>query len=130
MTEPFVLLASLLLAVAGLSQLYAPHLWQAYYAWLASRGVAGVRLNGLISLGLGGIIVSFHNIWSGPPLLLTLLGWLLLLESAMCLFAPRAGLASLSEVEGSSRASILKGTGVVLIVVSGVLGVHAVTSVG
>ncbi len=130
MTEPFIFIASILLAVAGLSQLYAPHLWQAYYVWLASQGTAGVRLNGLISLSVGGVIVFFHNVWSGPPLLLTVIGWLLLLESALCLFAPGAGLASLSEVEGGSRVSILKGTGVVLIVISGVLGVHAITTAG
>ena len=118
-------LAALVMGVLGLSQLYATERWQAYYRWLAAQGTLGVRLNGLVSLTLGTPIVLFHNVWSGPPLLLTAVGWLLLLESVLCLAFPGAGLAGLVEIEDSARGRVIRGTGVALLVIGGVLAVHA-----
>ena len=114
----------------GLSQVYATEIWQSYYRTLGALGQNGVRLNGMVSLIIGGPIVTLHNVWSGPPLLLTLFGWLLLLESAMCLMLPGAGLAGLSDIEGEIRGRVIRCTGVALIVIGGVLAVHAVTSIG
>ncbi len=47
---------------------YATERWQSYYRMLSSLGQTGVRLNGLVSLVIGGPIVILHNVWSGPPL--------------------------------------------------------------
>lgn len=124
-----LLLAIPALIILGLSQLYATHLWQRYYARLGVLGCNGVRLNGLVSLLLGGLIVAFHNVWSGPPILLTMMGWLLLVESALCLVVPNAGLAGLVEMDHEVRGRIVKGTGVALIIVGGVLGIHLLTAV-
>lgn len=123
-------IATPILIALGISQLYATHYWQSYYAFLSARGQNGVRLNGMISLVTGGTIVAFHNVWAGPPLLLTLIGWLLLVESALCLTIPNAGLAGLTEMGSDNRERIVKGTGVILIIVGGVLGVHLLTAAG
>jgi hypothetical protein len=120
-----IVIASAVLGLLGLSQLYATARWQAYYRWLAAQGTLGVRLNGLVSLTLGAPIVAFHNVWTGPPLLLTAVGWLLLLESLLCLVVPRAGLAGLLEIEDSARGRVIRGTGVALLVIGGVLAIHA-----
>lgn len=130
MADVMVWVAAPVFICLGLSQVYATGIWQSYYQTLGSLGQNGVRLNGLVSLIIGGPIVILHNVWSGPPLLLTLFGWLLLLESAMCLVLPGAGLAGLSDIEDKTRGRVIRGTGIALIVIGGVLAVHAVTSVG
>jgi uncharacterized protein YjeT (DUF2065 family) len=130
MPENLIWVAAPVLIGLGMSQLYATQHWQSYYRKLGAMGENGVRLNGLVSLFIGGPIVIFHNVWSGPPLLLTLLGWFLLLESAMCLILPRAGVAGLMDVDDKTRGGIIKGTGVALVVVGGVLCVHALTAAG
>jgi uncharacterized protein YjeT (DUF2065 family) len=130
MANTMVLIAAPILVGLGVSQMYFTHKWQSYCRMLGSLGQTGVRLNGLVSLVIGGPIVILHNIWSGPPLLLTLLGWLLLLESALCLVLPRAGLAGLSEVDDDTRGGVIRGMGVALVVIGGVLCVHVLRSVG
>ena len=112
------------LVFLGLTQIYATERWQTYYRWLSDMGTAGVRFNGLVSLAIGSPIVILHNVWSGPPILLTLLGWLLLSESALCLFIPGAGLAGLADVDDVTRGRIIRGTGAALIIVGGVLVIH------
>lgn len=118
------------LILIGLSQIYKTEFWQSYYRWLASLGSLGVRLNGLISLSIGSPIVIFHNVWSGPPILLTLFGWMLLTESALCLFLPGAGLAGLAEVEDEARSRIIVGTGAALVIIGGVLAAHLLRTSG
>lgn len=99
MPETLIWIAAPVFIGLGLSQVYATERWQSYYRRLGALGSFGVRLNGLMSLAIGGPIVILHNVWAGPPLLLTLFGWLLMLESALCLFVPGVGLTSLSDVE-------------------------------
>ncbi|MFL2771016.1 MAG: hypothetical protein ACJZ9F_08395 [Rhodospirillaceae bacterium] len=118
------------LILIGLSQIYSTGYWESYYRWLSSMGSRGVRFNGLISLAISGPIVTLHNVWSGPPILLTLFGWLLLTESALCLFLPGAGLAGLAEVEEAARRRIIVGTGAALVIVGGVLATHLLTVSG
>lgn len=130
MPNTLVWFAAPALVCLGLSQMYATQRWQSYYRMLGALGQSGVRLNGLVSLVIGGPIVILHNVWSGPPMLLTLFGWLLVLESALCLFLPGAGMAGLSEVDDDTRGGLIKGMGVALVIIGGVLGVHVLRSAG
>jgi hypothetical protein len=125
-----VFVVAVLIATVGLTQVYATERWQAYYHWLSRQGLLGVRLNGLVSLAIGGPIIILHNIWTGPGVLLTLFGWMLVIESALCLIFPGAGLAGLIEIEDAVRARILRFTGFVLIVIGGVLLLAAVRPTG
>lgn len=43
---------------------------------------------GAIALILGLLTVAFHNVWIGWPILITLLGWAMLLKGAVVLIAP------------------------------------------
>jgi hypothetical protein len=47
---------------------------------------------------MGGIIVGFHNTWSGIPLVLTLVGWCLLVKSLIRFWAPRLALRMMARV--------------------------------
>jgi uncharacterized protein YjeT (DUF2065 family) len=122
--------AAPVLVLIGLTQLYVTERWQGYYRWLTAMGAAGVRFNGLVSLALGSPIVVLHNVWSGPPLLLTIFGWLLLSESALCLFVPGTGLAGLAEVEDGTRGKVIKVTGAAFVIVGGVLTTHLLAASG
>ena len=67
--------AALNFAVIGLSHLLQPQVWVAYFTWLRSKGKVGALVNGLHSLAFGSLIVAFHNVWQGLPMLLTIIGW-------------------------------------------------------
>ena len=70
--------AAVSLLVIGLSHLFQPKAWVKYFQALAAQGTPGAFVEGFLCLSFGGIIVGFPNVWHGPALLLTLIGWGLL----------------------------------------------------
>ena len=53
---------------------------------------------GFIHFPLGVLIVAFHNVWHGAPLVLTLIGYSLVLKSLSYFVFPKRGLKTLSRV--------------------------------
>ena len=47
----------------------------------AGLGTTGAFADGFLHLGPASIIIAFHNVWSGIPVLLTLLGWSFLISA-------------------------------------------------
>jgi hypothetical protein len=84
--------------VIGLSHLLQPRVWVDFFVWLRSKGHAGVFVNGMLSLGFGSIIVSFHNVWAGLPIVLTIIGWAQVAKGLLSLVAPQWGMRSLRRV--------------------------------
>lgn len=84
--------------VIGLSHLLQPRVWVDYFTWLRSKGHAGVFVNGMLSLGFGSIIVAFHNVWSGPAVVLTVVGWAQVVKGLSNLVAPQLGMRSMERV--------------------------------
>ncbi|HVJ68776.1 MAG TPA: hypothetical protein VM510_12375 [Caulifigura sp.] len=101
--------------VVGLSHLPRPRGWVAFFHWLRDRGVAGAFVNGLLSLSFGSLIVAFHPVWSGWPLVVTLFGCTQVFKGMVCLVLPDVALRSLSRVD-VTRAHEFRAAGVVLIV--------------
>ncbi len=66
------------------------------------------------------LIVSFHNVWSGIPLVLTLLGWVWVAKSLIYFVAPGVGLKALERVS-LERAGKFRPVGAMLVAVSGLL---------
>jgi uncharacterized membrane protein len=62
---------------------------------------------GLIALGIGLAMVLAHNVWSGGVLsvVVTLIGWLILLRGLVLLFLPAAMVATLFEALHFARLS-------------------------
>lgn len=113
--------AAINFTIMGLSHLAHPRAWIEFFSLLRSKGEAGALVNGFITLGMGSIIVAFHNVWSGIPVVLTVVGWLYVLKSLMIFTVPGAGLRSLGLAEaGKGRA--LVAPGVFLLVLGGLLG--------
>jgi hypothetical protein len=67
-------LAIILFGVLGLSHILQPKAWAEFFILLRGKGEAGVFVDGFLNLPLAGIIIGFHNIWSGIPAVLTLVG--------------------------------------------------------
>lgn len=106
--------------VIGLSHLCQPKSWVAFYQDLAARGTAGVFLEGLLLLNFGAIIVAFHNVWQGPALLLTLIGWAQVLKAVGRFLAPQFALRLMQRAT-PERAWHFRVGGVVALLLSGVL---------
>ena len=106
--------------VIGLSHLGQPKAWVAFYQALAARGTAGVFLEGFLLLNFGAIIVAFHNVWHGPALLLTLIGWAQILKGLGRFLAPQVGLRAMQRTS-LERAWHFRVGGVVALLLSSFL---------
>lgn len=95
MEEAIQLLALINFAVIGLSHVFQPHAWVQFFAVLRDRGEAGVFAVASLSLIFGSIVVAFHNVWSGIPLLLTVVGWAQVLKALVYFLFPSYGLRKL-----------------------------------
>jgi hypothetical protein len=80
------------------SHIVQPRVWAQFFIDLHNRGNVGSFLNALLHFPLGVVIVSFHNVWSGLPMILTLIGWGLVLKSFIYFVFPRHGAKVLARV--------------------------------
>ena len=102
--------AALMWTVVGLSHMAQPRAWVEFFVWLRGKGPAGAFVNGFLALGFGAFIVSFHNVWTGLPMVLTLLGWAQVLKGLLAFVAPRLSLWSMSRVSHErSREFVIAG---------------------
>jgi hypothetical protein len=106
--------------VTGLSHLLQPRAWVEFFVWLRSKGHAGVLVNGLLSLGFGSIVVAFHNVWTGLPVVLTIVGWAHVAKALLIFVAPQLGMRSLERVS-PERAHELVVAGAVLLSLSALM---------
>ncbi len=114
-------LAIILLGVVGLSHLLQPKAWAEYFILLRGKGEAGAFVDGFLHLPLAGFIIAFHNVWSGIPVVLTLLGWAFLIKSLIRFCAPKRGLRMMARVS-VERAWEFQVAGAFLMVLAGLLG--------
>jgi hypothetical protein len=102
------------LAVIGLSHIAQPKGWVEFCIFLRERGHAGVFFNGMLSLTFGSILVAFHNVWTGLPMIVTVLGWAQVLKGLHSLVAPSIGLKTMMRVS-IDRAWEFQAAGAVLV---------------
>ena len=120
MEQAIQVFAAISFLVIGLSHLAQPKSWVAFYQALAARGAPGVFLEGFLLLTFGGIIVAFHNVWQGPALVLTLIGWSQVLKGAGRFLAPQIGLRVMQRIT-PERAWFFQAGGVLALMLSGFL---------
>jgi hypothetical protein len=82
------LFAAVSFLVIGLSHLAQPRAWVSFYQALAARGTTGAYLEGFLCLNFGAFVVAFHNVWEGPAIVLTLVGWAQVLKGLVRFVAP------------------------------------------
>ena len=115
------IVASILFGVIGLSHILQPNAWVEFFILLRGKGGAGAFMDGFLNLPLGAFIVGFHNIWSGIPVVLTLLGWGFLLKGLIRFCAPKQALRMMARVS-VERAWEFQVAGTLLVILAGLLG--------
>lgn len=92
MEKAVQIFAAVSFLVIGLSHMLQPRVWVEFFSKLRELGRLGAFAEGFISLNFGAVIVSFHNVWSGPEVVLTLIGWGQVLKAPFRFTAPEASL--------------------------------------
>lgn len=111
------------LVVIGLSHVVQPRAWVDFFIVLRERGHAGVFATAFLSLIFGSIIVAFHNVWSGLPVVLTVLGWAQVLKAFIYFVFPELGLRKL-QLPSHERAHQFIYPGVAFLLLAGILAYH------
>ena len=114
-------LAVILFGVIGLSHFLQPLAWVDYFVLLRSKGAPGAFVDGFLHLPLAGVIIVFHNVWSGIPIVLTVLGWCFLIKAVLRFCWPRLGVRMMERVS-AERPWEFQIAGVLLMLVAGLLG--------
>ena len=117
--EVFVVVS---LFVVGLSHALRPASWRSYFAMLKREGDAGILVNGLMTLWFGAFVVAFHNVWSGPAMIVTLVGWAQLLKGAAHLCIPGVGARSFGLLDHDAEKKFII-AGAAMAIFAAVLGV-------
>ena len=120
------ILAIVLFGVIGLSHILQPKAWAEFFILLRGKGDAGAFVDGFLNLQAAGIIIAFHNVWSGIPALLTVVGWCLLIKSLIRFCAPKVALRMMARVS-VERAWAFQVAGAGLLFLAGLLryGIYA-----
>ncbi len=84
--------------VTGLSHIIQPRVWAQFFIDIREKGEVGSFIVAFIHFPLGALIVAFHNVWQGLPMILTLIGYGLVLKSLVYFVFPKRGLKALSRV--------------------------------
>src|SRR6185295_18484981 len=91
-------LAIMLFGVMGLSHILQPRAWVEFFILLRGKGEAGAFVDGFLNLAMAAVIIGFHNVWSGIPAVLTVVGWCLLVKSLIRFCAPKLALKMMAKV--------------------------------
>ena len=114
-------LAMIVFGVMGLSHILQPKAWAEFFILLRGKGEAGAFVDGFLNLAVGVVIVAFHNVWSGIPVVVTIVGWGLLIKGVIRFCVPTQGLRMMARVS-VARAWEFQVAGVLLVILAGVVG--------
>src|SRR3989338_7478021 len=92
------ILTALSFLITGLSHLFQPKIWVSFFISIRENGKIAGFINSFIQLPLGLLIVSFHNIWTVPEILVTLIGWSLTLKGKLYFLLPKIAEKSFARV--------------------------------
>jgi hypothetical protein len=84
--------------VINVSHIFAPRAWVEFFILLREKKEVGSLLNGFVHFPLGAFIVAFHNVWHGIPMIVTIIGWGLVVKSTIYFVYPRHGIRMLGTV--------------------------------
>jgi hypothetical protein len=106
--------------VIGLSHVVQKRVWVAFFIQLRTLGHVGVFANAFLSLIFGSIIVAFHNVWSGLPIVLTIIGWAQLTKAVLHFAAPGIAARGMARVS-LERQNEFVAAGVIFLALSGLM---------
>jgi hypothetical protein len=107
--------------ILGVSHIVRPALWIEFFGQVHAQGAPGVVIRTfLFELWPALAIVTLHQVWWGPGIVLTLYGWVQLAKVTISMLAPNVGLRSLALARIGDRAFQIGG--VMLLVVGASAG--------
>lgn len=113
--------------IIGLSHVVRPRAWCDFFLLLRGKGAAGGFVNGFLSLGFGVVVVAFHPVWTGIPMILTVIGWMQVLKAFLIFVVPGYVEKSLQKAPVEKPGSFIA-AGVFLIAISMMLIYHLIVS--
>ena len=114
--------AAINFAVISVSHVLRPRAWVDFFV-VRGRGEAGVLASAIHTLLFGSIVVAFHNVWSGIPLVLTLVGWAHVAKALAQLTFPSFALRQL-ELPFVAREGPFVAGGIAFLLLAALLGYH------
>ena len=115
------------MATMGISHILQPRVWVRFFVRLREWGEPGVFVSGFLSLMFGSIVVAFHDVWHGIPLLVTLLGWAHVAKGLVYFAVPSLGLRGMAKVDPDHPGRFVI-PGVLLLAVAGVIAYQLLTN--
>jgi hypothetical protein len=106
--------------VIGVSHVFQHRAWAEFFVQLQRQGRPGVFANGFLSLFTGSLVVAFHPVWSWPGVVLTAIGYSMVLKATVIFVRPDWGAASMGRVTPETSHKFVF-AGVLLIAISGLL---------
>lgn len=106
--------------VIGLSHIIQPRVWAQFFIDINRKREVGSFISAFIHFPLGALVVAFHNVWEGIPVILTLMGYGWVLKGLIYFVAPSHGVRVMSRVS-LERSWEFVVAGVVLVVIGGLL---------
>jgi uncharacterized protein YjeT (DUF2065 family) len=91
-------LTALFFLVTGLSHIFQPRVWVQFFILLREKQEVGSFINGFVHFPLGAFIVAFHNVWHGLPMIVTIIGWGLVIKSTIYFVFPQHGVRMLATI--------------------------------
>ena len=98
MEEAIEKLAVISFFIIGVSHILQPKVWVNFFIGVREKGEVGAFINAFIHFPFGAVIVAFHNVWHGIPMILTIMGYGLLLKGFINFVFPKLGLKTLERV--------------------------------
>jgi hypothetical protein len=90
---------------------------------LRERGKPGVFAGAFLSLIFGSIVVAFHNVWTGIPVLLTIVGWAQVVKALIYFCFPEFALRKL-QIPSHERAHLFVYPGILFVILATLLAYH------
>jgi uncharacterized protein YjeT (DUF2065 family) len=106
--------------VIGLSHIFQPRAWAQFFIDIREKGETGSFIVAFIHFPLGALIVAFHNVWQGIPLILTVIGCGWILKGFIYFVFPGFALKVLSRVSLEKSREFVVG-GFILLGIGGLL---------
>ena len=97
-------LAALVLILTCVSHIAAPEAWVRLFSAVRAQGEAAGLINAVIHLPLGLMIAAFHPVWSWPGVIVTVVGWALVVKGTVHLVVPSLAQRTLKLVDAEDGA--------------------------
>jgi hypothetical protein len=84
----------------GASHIVQPAMWRLYFTRLQAEGTpALVTRTFMLEMWPALLLVVFHRVWTGPAVVLTVYGYVLLVKVVLSMLMPSVGMRSLQMAE-------------------------------